>query len=199
MTLDYARTLVDYHYWARDRMLDAVAALDADAYVRDLGSSFPSVRDTLQHTYGAEVVSLQRWCGETPATFPATFPDDVHGLRDAWRAHELAFRAFVDSLDDAALQQVVHYRLLSGAEASSALWQMLVHVVNHATYHRGQVTTLLRQLGADAPASTDMIAFFGSAALLAHPALGALHAAPAPSRRCGGRERPTGRPFARAS
>ena len=160
VTPEYARTLVDYHYWARDRALDAVAALDAEAYVRDLGSSFPSVRDTLQHMFGAEVVWLKRWQGDAAASFPASFPDDVEGLRDAWRTHEAAFRAFVDTLDEAALQRVVHYRLLSGAEASSPLWQMLAHVVNHATYHRGQVTTLLRQLGATAPASTDMIAYF---------------------------------------
>lgn len=160
MTLDYARTLVDYHYWARDRVLDAVAALDAEAYARDLGSSFPSVRATLQHVFGAEVAWLRRWQGEAGASFPAAFPDDIDGLRTAWRAHEQAVRAFVDTLDDAALQRVVPYRLRSGDEASSPLWQMLVHVVNHATYHRGQVTTLLRQLGAPAPASTDMIAFF---------------------------------------
>lgn len=160
MTPAYARTLVDYHYWARDRVLDAVALLDADAYARDLGSSFPSMRATLEHTFGAEVVWLQRWQGDAEASFPAEFPDDIDGLRAVWRAHEQAFRAFVDTLDDAALQRVVRYRLRSGAEASSPLWQMLVHVVNHATYHRGQVTTLLRQLGASAPASTDMIAFF---------------------------------------
>lgn len=160
MNIEYARTLVDFHYWARDRMLDAVFTLDEGDYTRSLGSSFSSVRDTLQHTFGAEVVWLCRWQGESPTTFPGEMPADAAGLREAWKTHEIRFRAFVASLDDEALQVVVHYRLFSGAEGESPLWQMLAHVVNHATYHRGQVTTLLRQLGAAAPASTDMIGYF---------------------------------------
>jgi uncharacterized damage-inducible protein DinB len=160
MNSDYARTLVDYHYWARDRMLEAVLALGDDEYTRALGSSFSSVRDTLQHTYGAEVVWLCRWQGESPTSFPGAMPPSAAGLREAWQAHEVAFRAFVTALDDAGLQAVVHYRLFSGAEGESPIWQMLAHVVNHATYHRGQVTTLLRQLGVAAPASTDMIGYF---------------------------------------
>ena len=160
MNLAYAATLVDYHYWARDRVLDAVAALDVDAYTRDLGSSFPSVRDTLQHTFGAEVVWLHRWQGQSPTSFPGPVADDFASLRAAWIEQEQAFRAFVRALDDDALHQVVHYRLFSGAEGASPLWQMLAHVVNHATYHRGQVTTLLRQLGAPPPRGMDMIAFF---------------------------------------
>jgi uncharacterized damage-inducible protein DinB len=160
MNTDYARTLVDFHYWARDRMLDAVLALDDNDYSRALGSSFASVRDTLQHTFGAEVVWLRRWQGESPTTFPGEMPADAAGLRDAWQAHEHAFRAYVASLDDEGLQAVVRYRLFSGAEGESPIWQMLAHVVNHATYHRGQVTTLLRQLGATPPASTDMIGYF---------------------------------------
>jgi uncharacterized damage-inducible protein DinB len=160
MNSEYARQLVDYHYWARDRVLDAVALLDDEQYTRDLGSSFPSVRATVQHTYGAEVVWLRRWQGEAPTTFPGAMPADVAGLRVDWRAHETQFRAFVDQLTDTSLHDVVYYRLFSGAEGASPIWQMLAHVVNHATYHRGQVTTLLRQLGAAPALSTDMIAYF---------------------------------------
>lgn len=160
MTADYLRTLVAYHYWARDRVLDAAAALSADDYARDLGSSFPSVRATLQHTFGAEVIWLRRWQGVSPTTFPGAMPADLVGLRQAWREHEQAFRTFVHTLDDSSIHEVVYYRLFSGAEGESAMWQMIAHVVNHATYHRGQVTTLLRQLGAEPARSTDMIAFF---------------------------------------
>ncbi|WP_053334087.1 DinB family protein [Gemmatimonas phototrophica] len=65
MNSGYARTLVDYHDWARDRMLEAVLALGDDEDNCALGSSFPSVRDTLRHTFGAEVVWLCRWQGES--------------------------------------------------------------------------------------------------------------------------------------
>ena len=52
MTVEDLRMLLDYHYWARDRALDAVSALTAEQYARDLGSSFRSIRDTLTHTRG---------------------------------------------------------------------------------------------------------------------------------------------------
>jgi uncharacterized damage-inducible protein DinB len=66
-------------------------------------------------------------------------------------------RAFLAS---AELDRVYDYKLMSGKAGSSPLWQMVAHVVNHATYHRGQVTTMLRQLGAVPPQSTDMITYF---------------------------------------
>ncbi|MBY0490768.1 MAG: DinB family protein [Gemmatimonadaceae bacterium] len=160
MTADYLRTLVDYHYWARDRVLDAVVGLSADDYARDLGSSFPSVRATLQHTFGAEVVWLRRWQGVSPTTFPGAMPADLSGLRALWLEHEQQLRAFIDSLDDQSVHEVVYYRLFSGAEGESSIWQMVAHVVNHATYHRGQVTTMLRQLGAEPAKRMDMIAYF---------------------------------------
>jgi uncharacterized damage-inducible protein DinB/GNAT superfamily N-acetyltransferase len=160
MDLAYLRTLVDYHYWARDRVLDAVSRLDAAQYAHATGGSFGSVRDTLNHTYGAEVLWLRRWHGESPTAFPGEMPVDATSLRAAWREQETALRAFVDTLDDRALERVVSYRNLAGVPGESAIWEMLAHVVNHATYHRGQITTLLRQLGATPPASTDMIVFF---------------------------------------
>ena len=71
------RTLVDYHYWARDRALDAAALLTPEQFTRDLGSSFKSVRDTLAHTYSAEWAWYQRWQGTSPAAMLQydQFPD----------------------------------------------------------------------------------------------------------------------------
>ena len=64
------QTLLDYHYWARDRMLDAVEQLTGDQFTRDLGSSFPSIRDTVVHMFGAERNWYLRWRGESPAALP---------------------------------------------------------------------------------------------------------------------------------
>lgn len=163
MDLVYVRTLFDYHYWARDRVLEAAAALDAVQYARALGGSFGSVRDTLNHMYGAEVLWLRRWQGESAPSMPSPLPDSVPALRAAWKRQEAALRAFLQALHEPDLQRVIAYTSLAGVPGASALWEMLAHVVNHATYHRGQVTTLLRQLGAAPPASTDLIAFFRAA------------------------------------
>jgi uncharacterized damage-inducible protein DinB len=162
MTPEDAVALIDYHYWARDRMLDALEALTPEQYTRDLGSSFTSVRDTVVHTYGAEWNWYLRWVSSSPTGFPDPqgFPD-VAAIRAAWRSQEQKVRLLVNSLASAnQLDRVLRYRTLDGQEMESAFSQMLQHVVNHATFHRGQVTTMLRQLGAPAPKPQDLIRFY---------------------------------------
>jgi uncharacterized damage-inducible protein DinB len=155
------RTLVDYNYWARDRTLAAVDPLSPEQYSRDLGNSFRSIHDTLVHMYSAEWIWLTRWQGESPTEpIPSNRFADLAELSAAWRELEGQLRGFVDGLDDVRIAAVMDYRLLSGQPGRSAFWQMLQHLVNHGTYHRGQVTTMLRQLGAQAPKSTDMIFFY---------------------------------------
>lgn len=158
---DDLHTLLDYHYWARDHILDAVDRLSPDEYTRDMGNSFRSVRDTLVHTYSAEWIWLSRWQGTSPIAMlpPDMFPDSAT-LRSAWQAHEGKMRSFFEGLDAAGIARVISYRSMAGQASASVLWQMAQHVVNHASYHRGQVTTLLRQIGASPPRSMDLIAFY---------------------------------------
>ena len=154
------QTMIDYHYWARDRVLDAVAALDAEQYNKDLGSSFKSIRETLTHTYAAEWAWYQRWHGTSPtALLPPDRFADLAALAAAWTDHEQKMRAFVDGLRDADVDRVIEFTLLNGTTGASPIGQMVQHVVNHASYHRGQVTTMLRQLGASPAKSMDMIAY----------------------------------------
>ena len=160
MTSDYLRQLLDFHYWARDRVLLAAATVNSEQYARSMGNSFSSVRDTLNHVYLAEWIWYSRWNGVSPTAFPDFELPDVAALNEHWRGMERKVREYIDEAGEAGLNRVIPYRLLSGKESASPLWQMVVHVVNHATYHRGQVTTLLRQLGAAPPQSTDMITYF---------------------------------------
>jgi uncharacterized damage-inducible protein DinB len=71
-------------------------------------------------------------------------------------------RAFLEDLGEAGITRMFAFKMLSGQPTSAPFWQMLQHVVNHGSYHRGQVTTMLRQLGAQPPKSLDMIAFYRS-------------------------------------
>ena len=168
MTLEEAITLVDYHYWGRDRMLDAVDALTPEQYTKDLGNSFKSVRDTVVHTYGAEWNWYLRWIGKSPTAMPdpAAFPN-VASVREAWKSQEAKIRPLVRSLGD-ELDRVIRYQTLTGEPMESVFSHMLQHVVNHATYHRGQVTTMLRQLGANAPKPQDLIRFYRERATRVH-------------------------------
>jgi uncharacterized damage-inducible protein DinB len=154
------RTLVDYHYWARDRILDAIEPLTPEQFTRDLGSSFKSVRDTVAHLHAAEWAWHARWQGGSPtALLPHDRFADVAAVREAWAASERDVRGFLDRLGEDT-GRMFEYTLLSGATGASPFWQMLQHVVNHASYHRGQITTMLRQLGAEPGKPMDMIAFY---------------------------------------
>ena len=161
MNLQDLRTMLDYHYWARDRLLDALEPLTPDQLNRDLGSSFKSIRETIVHTYAAEWAWHSRWQGHSPT---ALLPDDqfpdLAAVRRAWSQHEGDMRAFLDGSGEDGVSRVFEYKLLSGEAGASPLWQMLQHVVNHASYHRGQVTTMLRQLGATPAKPMDMIAYY---------------------------------------
>jgi len=142
-------------------VLDAVAPLTPEQFTRDMGNSFRSVRDTLAHLHAAEWAWYSRWVGASPtALLPADRFPDVAALRAGWAEQETKTRAFLEGLGEPGIARVFEYTLVNGQPGSSVFWQMLQHVVNHATYHRGQVTTMLRQLGAEPPKPTDLIAFY---------------------------------------
>jgi len=161
MNLQDLRALVDYHYWARDRLLDAAGRLSAEQLTRDLGNSFPSIRDTLVHLYGAERIWCARWEGESPQGMPnpADFPD-LARIRAVWLEQEQRVRAVLEKLGEQGVGQPITYRTLNGEPQTQPFWQMLQHLVNHGSYHRGQVTTMMRQLGAAPPKGMDLIAFY---------------------------------------
>lgn len=161
MTHDDLLLLLDYHYWARDRLLDAVELLSPEQFTRDTGSSFPSVRHTLAHILLAERVWCSRFQGQSPSSMPAYEAfTDLDAIRKGWNEQEAELRFLVASSGESGLERVIEYVRMAGQVSSSRFWQMVQHVVNHATYHRGQVVTMLRQLGAGPPASTDLIAFY---------------------------------------
>jgi uncharacterized damage-inducible protein DinB len=160
MNLEYLNILLGFHYWARDRVLSAAAALTPGQYARPMGNSFSSVHDTLNHVYLAEWIWHERWNGVSPTAFPSIDMPDVDSLRRNWTALESKVRAHVTNAGQAGLERVIAYSLMSGKAGESTLWQMVTHVVNHATYHRGQVTTLLRQLGAAPAEGTDLITYY---------------------------------------
>jgi len=153
-------TLFDYNAWANERALGAAGALSQEQFLRDLGNSFPSLRDTLAHILGAEWIWLRRWQGDSPSSglAAADFPT-VASLEDRFAALDRERRAFLDTLSEEGLARPFSYRDLAGNAHSLRLVESLQHLVNHGTYHRGQITTMLRQLGAK-PVSTDMSRFY---------------------------------------
>ena len=158
--IEEIRRLYDFNRWANLLFLDALAELSDEELGRDLKSSFPNVAATLVHLLGAEWIWLERWMGRTPVGFPdAAELNSVARVRTRWDALWAEQQRLLAGLDDDALRRPVTYRNLAGNEFTQPLGDLMRHVVNHATYHRGQLTTLLRQLGHPAP-GTDLVTFY---------------------------------------
>lgn len=161
MTFDVLQTLVDYHYWARDRLFPAVETLNEEQLRRPLGNSFPSVFDTMVHLYGADWIWRSRWDGESPMALPSpTLFEDLSKVREVWQDEERRIRAIVAHLGPDGITRPIEYTGWDGRRQAQPFWQMLQHLVNHGSYHRGQVTTMLRQLNAPPAKSMDLIAFY---------------------------------------
>jgi uncharacterized damage-inducible protein DinB len=151
--------LLEYTVWANHRIMRAAATLEVEDFKRDLQASYGGVRGTLTHIMGAEWIWLERWKGLSPARLldEGEFPD-ILALRERWRVIEEHREAWFRSLGDDAPGRIIAYRNLAGVADEAPLWQLVQHVANHSSYHRGQVTTMLRQLGAKT-VSTDMVAW----------------------------------------
>jgi uncharacterized damage-inducible protein DinB len=160
VTTDEINSLLDYHYWARDRMLTALDLLTTEQFTQPIESSFKSIRETAVHVMSAETVWYSRWRGNPRGMLSSDAFPDVQSLRLAWCDLECGVRAFFHDLGSERIEERRDYKSLLGQPQSSSYAQMLQHVVNHASYHRGQVTTMLRQIGAKVPESTDLINFY---------------------------------------
>jgi uncharacterized damage-inducible protein DinB len=151
--------LYRYNQWANDRAFEAVAGLTLGEFTRDLGNSYPSVRETLTHIIWAEWIWLQRWKGTSPQhRFDAAEFPHANTLNTRWLELKAEQGAFVEAVTGERLHAVLSYVNLQGQTWQYALWRQMYHVVNHSTYHRGQVTTMLRQLGT-VPVPTDFLVF----------------------------------------
>jgi uncharacterized damage-inducible protein DinB len=153
-------TLYNYNRWANRRTLGSVRPLDHDEFTRNLGTSHGSVRGTLVHTMWAEWIWLQRWHGESPKrVFDEGEFANLAAVAAYWQGLEDERKGFIAGLTDEHFEQSITYENIKSERCTYTLGHMLQHVVNHSTYHRGQIVTLLRQLG-HLPAKTDFLEFF---------------------------------------
>jgi uncharacterized damage-inducible protein DinB len=144
--------LFRYNYWARDRQLKACEALTAEQFLRPLGSSFSSIRDTLTHLVAAEWFWLDCWLGRPtgPMLSPEEFPT-LAAVSERWHVVELETREYLAALRENALPGPITFVDSRGATWTYILWRTILHLLQHQSYHRGQVTTLLRQVGIEPP------------------------------------------------
>ncbi|AFM39857.1 hypothetical protein Desaci_0797 [Desulfosporosinus acidiphilus SJ4] len=152
--------LYKYDDWANFKLLDGIRQLENEEFIRDLSSSFSSVRDTMVHILGAEELWLSRWMGEQGRSLlNANNFLTADALSKRWSDFGKLLNSYLDSLKEENLMEEISYKNLKGIPYSLELWKQMLHVINHSTYHRGQVITMLRQLKKQPP-SLDLINYY---------------------------------------
>jgi uncharacterized damage-inducible protein DinB len=164
-----ARQLLLYTLWADRICLKALEQVAAEDLVRDTGTSFGSLLGTLAHILGSQRVWLARFEGKILSRVPdlTDFPD-WETLTAAWGETSAELGFFLASLTAEQVSADLSWTNLQGVSYTRPLWEPVLHLVNHSTYHRGQVVSQLRQLGYQPP-STDLIYFLIDQAAPAAP------------------------------
>ena len=162
MELSHVKKLFDYHHWAADKLFDALGDVSAAELDKPWGGSFKTARALLRHIVGAEQLWLERFGGNSPKTMPE-MPAGWSGADyvGEWRKVKAREQVFVKGLTQQKLDGSLSYTNMKGENHTFPLADILTHVVNHGTYHRGQLTHLLRDLGRQG-VSTDYVAWLAT-------------------------------------
>lgn len=149
-----------YNLWANQLMIDWLLSKDPAIMEKEVNSSFPTINKTLSHIWVAEHVWMCRI--EYIAWKNLTSRHDGQNTKQITDDIILSSTYYIDKLhamDESELLKSIEYKLLSGDTGKSSIFNIIHHVMNHSTYHRGQLVTMGRELGISDPPKTDFIEF----------------------------------------
>jgi uncharacterized damage-inducible protein DinB len=159
ITASDLRAHMRYSTWASKRLVDAAAQLTEAELTRDFQTGDKNIVNSLAHIYAADRV----WLGRVQGTPPAKFIDDsdrnLDVLLNAWPSLLEQWDDLLAAETDATVTRNIEYKNLKGDPNQTPLWHIVLHVVNHGTHHRGQVSGFLRALG-HTPPPIDLIVHY---------------------------------------
>lgn len=160
MTIQDFQILFEFNSWANVRTEQAVESLPEEKLYIDLKNSFGSIHGTLVHLAGAEDIWLQRMNGADPGKFMKKDEYPTYtSVKTKWSEVEAGWQKYISTVKEEELARTLVFHNLKGEQVSQLVWQSLQHLVNHSSYHRGQITTMIRQSGGT-PVGTDLITFY---------------------------------------
>jgi uncharacterized damage-inducible protein DinB len=160
MTLKDITELFEYNLWANNRLFEAAAQLPPEQYLQDYKSSHGGIHGTLTHIVAAQKIWVSRWKGAPEETLLQT--KDVASLLDLisiWERVSSDTAGVLKSMTDERLQETITMTTTTGKQFTHTYQEMMQHLINHSSTHRGQVATMIRQLGIRPP-TIDLIAYY---------------------------------------
>lgn len=165
MIIQEVRRLYAFNAWATNRVFEALALVPKADYKRDLKASFGSLHGTMIHLVAAEKIWLSRLAGKPEsALMTGRESPSLESLKSVWEEVAARTARFLSRLDDEGLGKNLEYVTTEGKKFTNGVQQILEHIVNHSSYHRGQIAAMMRQVGAE-PVNTDMITFYRHTAI----------------------------------
>lgn len=149
----WCRQLLDFHVWRRTMISELLLEVDETFFSEQLQGSFGSLTIILNHLVWAEKVWLGRVSRDEVATMKTS---DVHVLLEDWKAVSDKWQAYIQSAGSAEMYREIEYYNSTGERFSNAVWEIVVHMVDHSTYHIGQMMNAVRGFGVE-PVSTNFI------------------------------------------
>jgi uncharacterized damage-inducible protein DinB len=147
-----------YHVWANQLLLDAINQLPEEKQKQKVPSSFKTLYTTLLHMYDAESIWWQRMKLQERVSIPSeNFGGDLKELGSSLLHQNKQWNEWITNANAHQLEHVFHYQNSKKEQFRQPIYQMLIHVFNHGTYHRGQLVNILRQLGVEKIPRTDFI------------------------------------------
>ena len=160
MILSAIRTHFDYTAWASARLVNAAGSLSPEELTKDFGTADHSVLGTLVHVYAADRIWYDRIHGNRLARFIEPERDmHLHVLQNDWPALLGQWREWAAAQTEESLATTASYKDLKGNSYETPLWEIALHLVNHGTHHRGQVSGFLRTMG-HVPPPLDLMAYY---------------------------------------
>ena len=155
---DHFLEIVRYNLWANQRIIEVISQLDEDLIKKEIVNSFPSLQKTLFHIWDAQVIWFYR-ISEIPFTYlPSTkLEEPLEASFKNLIAESEGWVSFLEKQPASFFTQIRKYYTLSGEEKENSVHHIIHHCMNHSTYHRGQLVTLAKQLGATEMLSTDFM------------------------------------------
>ena len=146
-----------YNLWANHRMTDAVLQLPEEMQQQKIISSFPSIELTLLHLMNVESIWWQRMKLVENIHIIEASSFTVTQISQKILDASTQWKEWVDKSTTAAFEHEFVYRNSKKEQFKQPVFQMLLHLFNHQTYHRGQIVTMLKQLGVYKIPPTDFI------------------------------------------
>jgi uncharacterized damage-inducible protein DinB len=161
MAVENFRQLAAYNHWANLRLYGAALDMAEELYRRPTGVFFGSLHGTLNHLLLTDRIWLKRLTGqgEHPDRLNAVLYDDRQDLLRARIAEDARLKDVVASYTDADLAKAIAYQTTSGKPYSQALQDILLHLFNHQTHHRGQAHACCSILTGTEPPSLDLLLY----------------------------------------